>query len=111
MKTLNEIINSTKKGGKPDYDELRYAIVALDALSFFDGKAIRDLRIAEEEGKRKILLYDIKWQHDEHFRRWKVALGKSPKEYVGWNNDPDNPNVRERIAMSNRIVDKLLKKG
>jgi len=104
MKTLNEIIESTRNGEQPDYDELRYAICALVALSTFDGMAIQNLAIAETEGKKPILSYSAMHQHEECHRRWQTALNKSPKEYVGWNNDPENPEFVQRRKLTRKMV-------
>jgi hypothetical protein len=37
------------------------------------------------------------------------ALNKSPKEYLGWNNDPENPEYQKFHAMGSRLVDKALR--
>lgn len=36
MRTLGEIIEAAKSGERPDYDELRLAVCAMDALMTFD---------------------------------------------------------------------------
>jgi hypothetical protein len=37
------------------------------------------------------------------------ALNKSPKEYLGWNNDPENPDYQKFHAMGSKLVDKALR--
>jgi hypothetical protein len=37
------------------------------------------------------------------------ALNKSPKEYLGWNNDPENPEYQKFHAMGSKLVDKALR--
>ncbi len=91
MKTLFEILDEVKSGGKPDYEDLRYAVVALDALRHFDNNALNNLRKAKLEGKPVVMLYDPDWQARESFERFKKALGLPPKEYCGITHDPDNP--------------------
>lgn len=51
MKTLHEIIEETKDGGRPDYDELRYALVEMCALHHFASDSLRKLAAREREGK------------------------------------------------------------
>lgn len=45
MRTLNEIVTAVRDGERPDYEELRYAICALDALGVFNRNAL--MRLAE----------------------------------------------------------------
>lgn len=103
MNTLSDIINAVRDGEKPDYEELRYAICAMSALSVFNRKALMNLAEAEREGKKPFLSYSAVHQWEEHYRREQTALGKSPKEYVGWNNDPENPEFLSRRNSSKKI--------
>jgi hypothetical protein len=108
MRTLFEIVEATKAGERPDYEELRYAVCALDALTTFDGMTIMRLAEAEEKGQKAILTRSAKFQNEERFRRLKVALSKSPKEWVGWNNDPDNPEYQERRRIALRVFERAV---
>lgn len=105
--TLNQIIERIRSGEKPDYDDLRYAICAMDALTTFDRQAFMKLSSAEEENKPPRMTTSAKWQWEEHFNRHKRAGEKPPKEYVGWNNDPDNPEFQSRRNVAKRIVDRI----
>lgn len=49
MMTLGEIIEAAKSGERPEYDELRLAVCAMDGLMTFDRQAIWKLA----EGRRK----------------------------------------------------------
>ncbi|WP_409317611.1 hypothetical protein [Pseudomonas sp. KCJK9016] len=40
MRTLGEIIEAAKSGERPDYDDLRLAVCAMDGLTTFDRQAI-----------------------------------------------------------------------
>jgi len=104
MRSLLEIIEATKAGEKPDYEELRYALLAVDALLTFSSRALMRLADKEKENRRIILA------HDEDFRRVKAALGKTPKEWVGWNNDPENPEYQRRIKVSRKLFDHVMEK-
>lgn len=103
-KTLNEIITAVRDGEHPDYDDLRYTICAMDALATFDSMALRKLAEAELNGKAPFMTTSARWQYEEHFGRHKRAGNKPPKEYVGWNNDPDNPAFLARRATAIKVM-------
>lgn len=109
MRTLSEIIEATRNGDRPEYDELRYAVCALDALSTFDRLALSKLALAERESKPRHFVYSAEFQYSERFRRMKRALSVDPKTYVGWNNDPDNPEFRERRKKASDLVQRAMK--
>ena len=109
-KTLSEIVNEVKSGNKPDYDDLKYAICALDALLTFEGSALTQLYKSEKENKRKLLSNSAVWQHEESFRRNKAAFNKPPKEWIGWSNDPENPEYLKRRNLSIKLFNKFKKK-
>jgi hypothetical protein len=109
MQKLGEIIDSVRDGGRPDYEDLRYAICAMSALMTFDRLALSTLATAEMEGKKPILSDSAVFQHEENFSRVKRALIQNPKEYVGWNNDPENQDFLARRAKSIRLVKALIK--
>lgn len=107
MKTLDEIIDAVRDGERPDYDDLRYAICALSALEVFDNTALMRLCEAERDGKKPFLVTSAQWQFEEHFNRRKRAGCKPPKEYVGWNNDPDNPEFLKRRELAKKVCSKF----
>lgn len=83
MRTLFEIIESVKDGERPYYEELRYALVALDNLAWFDRKDMTKLAVAENVPA----VWGLKG--NESFKRWKRAMGKDPKKWLGPGYDPD----------------------
>jgi hypothetical protein len=105
MKTLGEIIEAAKCGERPEYDELRLAVCAMDALMTFDRQAIWKLAEGEEKGKKQILVWSSLWQRDEQFDRIKRAMATDPKTWLGPNYDPDSPEVQERRRMSIAITE------
>lgn len=109
-KTLREIIEAVRDGERPEYDDLRYAICAMSALSIFDRQAFMKLAEAERESKKPFMVTSAQWQWEEHFNRTKRAMAKAPKEYVGWNNDPDNPEFLERRKHATRLMDRIISK-
>lgn len=110
MKKLRDIINECMDGYEPEYDDLRYAVCAMQALMTFDRMALMNLVKAEKENKKPILSYSAEFQWKERFDRIKTAYGKSPKEWLGENNDPNNLAVQERRNISKKIVQKILRK-
>jgi TRAP-type C4-dicarboxylate transport system substrate-binding protein len=104
---LHEIISVVRDGGRPDYEDLRYAICALDALAVFNRSAFMKLAEAEREGRKPFMTSSAQWQWEEHYRREQTALGKPPKEYVGWNNDPDNPEFLARRKRAQAFMQKF----
>jgi len=107
MRSLYEILEATKAGEKPDYDELRYALLAMAALSVFDSMAL--MRIATDYRDGKTSNYLTPWKrYEESFNRRKVALDKSPKEFLGSANDPDSPEYQERRRSSLRIYNNII---
>ncbi len=69
MRTLTEITNAVRRGQDVTEEELRYAVVAYDVL-------IAKLHITQDK------------QMVEEF--FKASEG-DPREYIGWVNDPANP--------------------
>lgn len=106
-KTLAEIIEAVRDGQRPDYEDLRYAICAMEALGTFNRRTLMRLAEAEERDQRRILGASAQWQLQEHFRREQQAYTKPPKEWVGWNNDPENPECLERRALAKRVMAKF----
>ncbi|MEJ5862037.1 hypothetical protein [Pseudomonas farsensis] len=105
MKTLGEIIEAAKSGERPDYDDLRLAVCAMDALMTFDRQAFWRLAEGEQKGKKPILVWSSVWQRDEQFDRIKRAMATDPKKWLGPNYDPDSPELQERRRMSIAIME------
>lgn len=111
MKKLIDIIEAVKSNKRPDYEELRYAILALSALHTFEHRAISKLAEGERKKTRPFLVYSAEWQFKESFRRNKSAFNKSPKEWMGWSNDPENPDYQRLRAISNKLIDRVFERN
>jgi hypothetical protein len=109
MRSLGEIIEDARSGGSPDAEELKYAVCAMSGLMVFDRSAFMSLAEAEEKGQKPFLTRSAKWQWEEHFRRHKTAYEKDPKDWLGWNNDPANPECLARQAAAKRLLKKVAK--
>lgn len=105
MKTLSEIIEICKDGGKPDVDDARFAICALDALLTFESTSLMRRASRDKEGKKDVFSHN--WYFEESFNRIKRAMGKPPIEYLGDNHNPDNPEVQKRRKVSQKMWDKV----
>lgn len=103
MRNLSEIIETAKDGEMPSHEECYWAMLALDALGFFDHRALSDLA----NRPNKIFGPDHYWK--ESFNRRKRAYLKDPQTYVGPNNDPSNPDYQKMRTVALKIYDKALK--
>jgi hypothetical protein len=104
MKTLFEIIDAAKSGEKPTHDECYWAMLALDALLYFESRAISQL--ANHPSK----LLTPEFYYKESFNRRKNAYSKDPKTWVGPNNDPSSKEYQKRRAIGLKLFDKVINK-
>jgi hypothetical protein len=110
-KTLLEIIEQVKDAGRPDYEDLRYALLATDALRHYDHHAVIRLWQRELGGKYRADLFGLKHEVDESFRRTKAFMAKPPKDVVGSANDPDNPEYQRMRRTAFKVLEKVLEKA
>lgn len=105
MRNLHEIIEDCKLNKKPDYDELKYALLVMSGVLNLVNYELCKLYA---EGKmpnefiRKLKLDGI-------CSMYRKALNKPPKEYLGWGNDPENPEYQRFHAIGNTLVDLAIK--
>lgn len=102
MRTLFDIIEAAKIGEPTTHEECLYALLAYSGLSHFDSSALRQLAFEPSKFRTP------EFQAEESFRRWKMALAKSPKDWLGPSNDPANEECRERVRMARRLFDKVV---
>lgn len=102
MRTLYEIIEQTEDGGKPTYEELRFALLAYHSLLFFaDG----DVKKLQEDD---VSQFTKDWVRNENHNRYRKALNQDPFVYIG-NNNPDLPAVKKQREICSKIYDKFMK--
>lgn len=101
MRTLLEIIEAAKVGEPTTHEECLYALLAYSGLAHFDSSALRHL--AFEPSKFRT----AESEAEESHRRWKVALDKSPKDWLGPGNDPANEACRQRVQLARLLFDKI----
>jgi len=104
MRTLNEIIEAAKDGDKPTHDECYFAMLALDALTVF---TVRDLRNAAFEPKR---IPPTMLANEDH-KRWQRALNKPPDEWLGPHNHPGHPDQVLTRKISKGVLKKVGLRG
>jgi len=107
MRNLADIIEECKLNGRPDYDELRYSVLVMTGiLNLVNSELVR--LYVEGEMPRELIR---KMKLDGGVcTMYGKALNKSPKEYLGWNNDPENPEYQKFHAMGNKLLDKIIAK-
>ena len=95
MKTLAEIITDCKDGKTPEYDELRYAVVALDILLAQTKKDLGQATSVKSEFLRRIVL-----QRSDEGKH--IAYNKPPKERKKF-----LPIIEESIEYAKQIDNKF----
>lgn len=101
MRTLGDIIDAAKIGEPTTHEECLYALLAYSGLAHFDSSSLR--KLAYEPNKFRT----PEREAEESFRRWKTALEKSPKDWLGPNNDPANQACRDRVTLARKIFDQV----
>ena len=97
--TLFEIVEAVKNNERVDHDDLRYALLAIDALHTFEQMDIE--RLAEHVNHPRVELI-----HKESWRRSKTAFAAFPKNWLG----PDNLPESEEYQRRRRTAFALLRK-
>ena len=105
MRTLLEIIESVKDGERPEYDELRYALLVFDHLL----GDISQFVLMDLYGKDKLQGWDKK-KYEMQYKHKQKALNSDPKVYIG-SFDPDLPERQKERAIHKKIGEKFLGKG
>lgn len=98
MRTLFEILDAVATNAPATETELRYALQVMTNLVALDRMDMRN------ENKRHA---SVVW--GESFRRHKRALAQEPTAYLGWDNDPENPEYQRRRQTSLRLAEMVMK--
>lgn len=104
MRTLAEIIDGAKDGNKPTHDECYFAMLALDALSDFTTRDLRNVGFHTRSAK----LIGFRRLADEDHRRWHRALNTPPDKYLGPNNTPGTPEQKAGRRMAKKVMKRVL---
>lgn len=106
MRTLFEIAEAAKANEPTTHEECLYAMLAYQALHQFTAQALR--RLCEHPNLVHGPL-GIAFERSEDFNRHKAALNESPVEYVGWENDPKNPDYQAFRKTALHLYDQATK--
>ena len=106
MRTLSEIIDSAKDGNMPTHEECYWAMLCFNALLNDDHRRLREELLAEKPTPG----YIRATKANNSFNAYKSALNKSPKEWLGPNHDPSNPEYQKYRKMGNKIINKFITK-
>lgn len=87
MKTLYEIVQEVKQNKKPDYDDIRYALLAYVSMFNIEHSQLR----RELSRTSPISEFSRATALSNSFDMYKGALERHPKEWLGWSSDPENP--------------------
>jgi hypothetical protein len=104
VRTLFEIVEGAKDGNKPTHEECYYALLALSALHYFDHHEIMNIHEAAE-GNKPSLLLRIKGAFPESFNRFKRALDKDPREWLG-KNVPEDPEYQKMRGLAFKVAER-----
>lgn len=104
MRSLYEIITDAKDGNMPTHEECYYAMLAYDAMFYFDHKNLLETLLAEKQSPDFIR----KLRADNSHKMYSGAMGKSPKEWLGWNNDPANPEYQKMRRAGEKLLNKVI---
>jgi len=99
MRKLIDIVESAKDGKMPTHEECYWAMLALSHLHYFEANDLRSITNGKEDIRSKMTA-------DEAFRRRKIAFDKSPMDWVGWPNDPSNPEYQKVRATAFKVFEK-----
>ena len=105
MRTTLEIIEAVKDGKKPDYDELRYALLVMDYL---EGDMHRFV-LMDLFGKDKLQGFD-KVRFEMRFKSRQKILNNDAKKAIG-SFDPDLPGRQEERTIHKKIGEKFFGEG
>lgn len=106
MRNLYEIIEDCKLNGRPDYEELRYGLLVMTGILNLVNSELRKLYVEGEMPSE--FIRNMKLESGV-YTMYRTALNNSPKEYLGWNSDPENPEYQKFHALGSKLVDKALK--
>lgn len=107
MRSLFEIVEDVKDNKKPDYEELRYALLVYSFMLSMDHRHLREELLKEERSAQ--FIREMKAQNS--FDMFKGALNKSPKDYIGWGDDPENPEYQKFRVMGGKLLDRIIGGG
>jgi hypothetical protein len=105
MRTLSEISEDAKDGNMPTHEECYWAMLCFNVLLNSDHTKLIETLLSDKLSPEFIR----KMKADNSHNAYRTALNKSPKDYLGPNNDPSNPEYQRFRKIGNKIIDKFIK--
>jgi hypothetical protein len=103
MRTLDEIIEAIKTNQPVTHDEAIYSVLVLTSVANDLSYKFGDLLCNGWSDFKKEL---FKKQKTSMYNR---ALNNPPDKFMGWDNDPRNPDYQKFHAIGLKIADKAIK--
>lgn len=98
MRTLDEIIEAIKTNEPVTHDEATYSVLVLSSLMNVISYKFHDLLINGWSQLKKDLYLKGKSQYSS-------ALVVPPDKFMGWDNDPKNPDYQKFHKMGLKLAD------
>jgi hypothetical protein len=105
MRTLYEIAEDAKDGNMPSREECYWAMLCFIVLLNSDHTKLIETLLSDKPSPEFIR----KMKADNSYNAYRTALNKSPKDYLGPNWDPSNPEYQRFRKIGNKIVNKFIK--
>ncbi|BFH59446.1 hypothetical protein [Paenibacillus azoreducens] len=107
MRNLVEILEEVKHGNKPEYEELLYALLAYASMFNIEHRQLREELMRDKP--QPLFLRDMKLKNS--FDMYKRALNTDPKDWLGWSNDPENPEYQKILRAGANLIDNAAARG
>jgi hypothetical protein len=104
MRTTFEILEDVKSNIDVDKDELKYCLLAIDAMSTMTSSSFHSLLNKEKQWKIAIPL-----KIENNFYAWKRLLKASPIDWLG-DNIPENKEYQSKRRIALGLFNKFSKK-
>lgn len=107
MRTLDEIVEAVKRGHDTESDELEYALLVYVFMFNMEHRQLRE-ELTKEPRSAAIIR---EMRVNNSFEMYKKALNTNPMDYLGWDNDPQNPEYQKRLDAAYKLADKFINKA
>jgi len=103
--TLSEISEDAKDGNMPTHEECYWAMLCFNILLNGDHHKLLEELLKDKRAPEFLR----KMKADNSHNAYRNALNKSPKDWLGPNWDPSNPEYQRFRKIGNKIADKFIK--
>lgn len=103
MRELGEIIEAIKTNKEVTHEEAIYSVLVLTSVANDLSCKFGDLLVNGWSDLKKEL-----YKHQKG-SMYSIALSKPPDKFLGWDNDPKNPDYQKFHAWGSKLVEKAIK--